>query len=405
MNKFSLDKSKKYLLACSFGPDSMALFHLLKENGYNFECAIVNYHLRKESDSEVEGLKAYCNKNNVKVHVLDVTEKIESNVEARCRSIRYDFFASLYKQFKYDALLVAHHQDDYIETYLLQKQRQNCPNYYGINRESEMMDMKIIRPLLDYSKKDLVAICDENNVPYAIDMTNLENGYARNIIRHEIVEQLNDSSRAKILKEIELENIELSKMKDSIDYNRIHEIDYFLSLGEKAQKYAINELARQLNTKFPISKENVGEIIKVLKSKKPNITSKIKSDLFVLKEYDYFYLIKRLLRPVEYSFKIDQPKVLDTDYFFLDFVKDSQNRNVSESDYPLIIRNIKGNDIYKINDYEVLGSRLMIDWKVPYRFRRIWPVIINKDGKIIYIPRYQSDFVVDEKLNFYVKLK
>ena len=46
--------NKTYLLGCSGGPDSMALFALLKENKINFEVAHVNYHLREEADKESE---------------------------------------------------------------------------------------------------------------------------------------------------------------------------------------------------------------------------------------------------------------------------------------------------------------------------------------------------------------
>ena len=71
MHELNLDKNSKYLLACSYGPDSMALFHLLVSQGYNFDCAIVNYHIRKESNSEVEGLLNYASNYKVKVHVKD----------------------------------------------------------------------------------------------------------------------------------------------------------------------------------------------------------------------------------------------------------------------------------------------------------------------------------------------
>ena len=48
----NLNKNQKYLLACSHGPDSMALFYMLKEEGYNFAVAHVNYHHREESNLE-----------------------------------------------------------------------------------------------------------------------------------------------------------------------------------------------------------------------------------------------------------------------------------------------------------------------------------------------------------------
>ena len=92
MKQLTLDKKQKYLLACSYGPDSMALFHLLVNQGYDFECAIVNYHLRKESDFEMNGLLEYAAKFNIKVHVLEVNHRIERNIEAECRKIRYNYF-------------------------------------------------------------------------------------------------------------------------------------------------------------------------------------------------------------------------------------------------------------------------------------------------------------------------
>ena len=61
----NLDKNKKYLLACSYGPDSMYLFSLLLKEGYNFSAAHVNYHFRKESDDEEKALRKYCYENNV----------------------------------------------------------------------------------------------------------------------------------------------------------------------------------------------------------------------------------------------------------------------------------------------------------------------------------------------------
>ena len=97
----------------------MALFSLLLEYGFKFDVAHVNYHLRKESDDEENGLRAFCESKNVKIYVCNNQEKIESNVEARCREIRYSFFKQLFDLNHYDALLVAHQQDDHIETYLL----------------------------------------------------------------------------------------------------------------------------------------------------------------------------------------------------------------------------------------------------------------------------------------------
>ena len=105
----------------------------------------------------------------------------------------------------------------------------------------------------------------------------------------------------------------------------------------------------------------------------------------------------------DFSFKIDGPSTLDTEYFYLDFTGDTSNRNVSKDDYPITVRNAKPNDVYIIKGYEKQLRRLFIDWKVPVPLRKRWPIIINKNGTIIYVPRYQKDFKKEDNCNFYVK--
>ena len=78
----NLDKNKKYLLACSYGPDSMALFSMLLKEVYKFEVAHVNYHFRKESDQEEKELREYCSKYNINIHLLDNKEKYSKMAKA-----------------------------------------------------------------------------------------------------------------------------------------------------------------------------------------------------------------------------------------------------------------------------------------------------------------------------------
>ena len=404
MKKLNLKKGKKYLLACSFGPDSMALFYLLKNQGYKFDVAIVNYHLRKESDSEVNGLMEYTFKYKVNIYVKNITEKITTNVEARCREIRYDFFAKLCDRYHYEAVLIAQHQDDHIETYLLQKDRQNCPNYYGIAEDSVIKGVRVIRPLLGFTKHELEQICIENNVPFAVDKSNYDLSFKRNQIRHGIIANLSEEDRIKLLEEIKSNNNELSSLKSSIDFDRVHSVEYVLSLDENQQKHLFNILAKELYSDAFLSKANVGEVIKVLNSNKPNVVARIKSGLYLIKEYDTFSFSTSKQKDISYSYILKKPDVLDTDYFYLYFKKDSSNRNVSKNDYPLTIRNIYPDDYYVIKGYKAKATRLLIDWKVPLSLRKVWPVIINNKGEIIYIPRYQKDFKPDPDCNFFVKV-
>ena len=398
----NLEKNKKYLLACSFGPDSMALFDMLLKEGYKFAVAHVNYHLRKEADDEEIELRNYCLVHGVGIFVKSVRENLgDNNLEAKCRDIRYNFFIDVIKNNGFDALLVAHQEDDLIETYLMQKRRMNLVNYFGIKEISYFTDVEIIRPLLKYRKKELLIYCRMFAVPYAIDKTNLEDHFLRNQIRHQVVEQMSVEERKEILNEIDSENERLAEIFDKIskinsdkieDYNRLNDIEFL---------YAIVALGRKIKSDFTISKEQGAELRKVLLSDKPNISLTV-DELCFVKEYDKFS-IKEDVPSCDYEYVLEKPGKLDTPYFSLDFSGNTSGRNVSPEDYPLTIRNARADDAYKIKDYEKEIRRLFIDWKMPVSLRNRWPIIINKDGIIVYVPRYQKDFVPDEDCNFCVK--
>ena len=399
----NLEKNKKYLLACSFGPDSMALFDMLLKEGYKFAVAHVNYHLRAEADDEEVDLRNYCLTNGVGIYVKSVRENLgDNNLEAKCRDIRYNFFIDVVKSNGFDALLVAHQEDDLIETYLMQKRRKNLVNYFGIKEISYFSDLEIIRPLLGYRKKELLIYCRMFGVPYAIDKTNLEDHFLRNQIRHQVVEQMSVEERKQILKEIDDENKKLAEIFEKISKIKTNKIEEYHRLNDTEFLYAIVSLGRRIKDDFTISKEQGVELRKVLLSDKANVSLTV-DELCFMKEYDSFS-IKEDIPVCDYEYVLKEPGILDTPYFSLDFSEDASRRNVSPDDYPLTIRNARPNDAYRIKDYEKELRRLFIDWKMPVSLRSRWPIIINKDGVIIYVPRYQKDFVPDERCDFVVKL-
>ena len=395
----------KILLACSYGPDSMALFDmLLKQVGSNgFEVAHVNYHLREESDEEEKGLVEYCKNKGVKCHVYNVEKDLgTSNLEEKCREIRYRFFADIYKNgFKY--LYVAHNQDDLIETYIMQKQRGNIVDFYGISAKSRNFGMSIVRPLLKYKKKDLLKYCIENHVPFAIDKTNLENKFLRNQIRHDIVEKLTNKERRDYLKTIKNENKELKAIKAKINKQNLQKVDVLISLDDYEFAIAINFLVHKIQKDVFVSKKYASEIKKALSSEKPNLVFGINPHIHLYKEYENVIIRKENSDEIYYEYKLDKPEILDNKYFYLNFKGDSSNRNVNLDSYPITIRVARPYDVVKIKDYYKSVRRLFIDWKMPKKLRERWPIIIDKNGEVIYIPRYRKDFVVDKDLNFYVK--
>ena len=394
----------KILLACSYGPDSMALFDmLLKQVGpKGFEVAHVNYRLRAESDDEMNGLIAYCEEYHVNCHVHVVNEDLgTSNLEAKCRKIRYEFFSEIYSK-GFDALYVAHNQDDLIETYLMQKQRRNIVEFYGIKAKSKAFGMNIVRPLLKWKKADLQQYCVENNVPYAIDKTNLENTFLRNKIRHEIVEKLSNKQRKEYLKTIAEKNQELKAVNQKISKVNLGNVDEITKLDDFEFTIALNKLVKKASKETLVSKKYALEIKKALISEKPNLEFKINLYLTLAKSYNSLKILKNIDQK-SYSYTLDAPGILNTEEFYLDFTKDSSNRNVFLDSYPITIRTAKANDQIKIKDYFKPARRLFIDWKMPKELRKKWPVIVDKTGKVVYMPRYQANFKRASETNFYVK--
>ena len=398
----NLDSEKKYLLACSFGPDSMALFSMLLKGKYSFDVAHVNYHLRKESNYEQEQLEAFCFEHSTKLFVLDNLNVPKKNIEAECREIRYSFFQNLFEQNGYDALLVAHQQDDHIETYLMQKDRKNLPKFYGISEKTSIKGMTVLRPLLSYRKDELLNHCKENNVPYAIDITNLQPLYKRNKIRIDIVSKLSNVERQELLEKIDNKNKEVSKILAKV-HKTSNNIAEILALSDIELAYFLNEKVRKYCQNNPITYKQSLEVRKMLTSEKPNVLICCCKDKVVIEKAYTKLLVRENSISDKYSFAVGSPTIIDNEYLYADLVNDPNKRNIKESDYPLVIRSARKGDKYKIKDYEVSVRRLFIDWKMPLYLRKLWPIFVNRHGTIIYIPRYRKDFVIESSPYFYVK--
>ena len=393
----NLSKDKKYVLACSYGPDSMALFDMLLKEGFVFVVAHVNYHKRDVSNYEEESLRKYCKEHNVKIEVLDTTNlKVEKNFQNWAREVRYDFFKKVLDKHNCDALLVVHQQDDVLETYLMQKQRQGIVKYWGIAEKTMINDMEVIRPLLSFSKQDLLDYDIKNNVPYSIDVSNLTNDYTRNKIRHEIIEKLSSQERLDLLKEIESKNIDQTS---SLKTNWT--VDEFNALNDEDIVFSISNFLNGHNVHKDISSDFVREIKKAIKSEKAFVEIKLVDDLSIVKDYEQSCLFDKKFVS-NYSYKIDKNTYINDELFEID-LSSGEDRNIKEDDYPLTIKPVNPKDKIIIKDYECSINRLFIDWKLPHLLRKSWPGIYNKESKLIYVPRYREKFVDNHKSKLVIK--
>ena len=191
-------KNEKYLIiGCSSGPDSMALLHYLNTNiKTNIVCAHINHNVRKESKQEELFLKKYCNDNNIIFESITLNNYKENNFENEARNKRYKFYEKIIKKYHAKYLFLAHHGDDLIETVLMKINRgSNLEGYAGIKEISIRDNYYIIRPFLKYTKEDIIEYNKKHNIKYFIDKTNNDTKYTRNRIRKKILPILKEENK------------------------------------------------------------------------------------------------------------------------------------------------------------------------------------------------------------------
>lgn len=180
-----------YLLAVSGGADSMVLASLFQGLGLTYQIAHINYKLRGEdSDLDQKTVQDFCEKNHVQFHLYEVSEKDrkpENSIQLWARELRYRFFREIQEQEKLEFLVTAHHLNDQLETFII-----NLSKASGINGLSGIPadSHHILRPLLNFSKKEIYEYAEENQIDFREDLSNKKSDYLRNKIRNEIVPKL-----------------------------------------------------------------------------------------------------------------------------------------------------------------------------------------------------------------------
>ncbi|MFH5831710.1 tRNA lysidine(34) synthetase TilS [Halalkalibaculum sp. DA3122] len=184
--------SPVFVIGVSGGPDSMALLHIFKQLEVEAVVAHVNYQKRgSESDKDQQLVEETAREWNYRCHrqQLDARGAGESNFQQWARDQRYQFFRDLQHEHNADAIAVAHHQDDQVET-VLQKLFRGA----GLESWSAMSvwDPPLFRPLVDSSRREIMNYVETHGVPWRTDRSNLESEFARNLLRNEWLDKLDE---------------------------------------------------------------------------------------------------------------------------------------------------------------------------------------------------------------------
>lgn len=187
---FSFLNGKKLLLAVSGGVDSMVMVHLFQKLGFEIAVAHCNFQLRgNESNGDQEFVEQYAQKNQIPCFVTrfdtqKFADDFKLSIQLAARSLRYNWFQELVKEYQYDYLLTAHHADDNLETFLINLTRgTGLEGLIGIPAQNG----NIVRPLLIFGRDEILNYAKANQIDWREDSSNASDKYLRNKLRHDLV--------------------------------------------------------------------------------------------------------------------------------------------------------------------------------------------------------------------------
>lgn len=411
LKEFNLDNEKYLVVGVSTGPDSMALLHyLITHTKKKLVIAHINHNVRKQSIEEAKYLEEYCKNNNLIFEYHKINSYKEKNFENEARTKRYKFYEEILHKYNSHYLFLAHHGDDLIETILMKIIRgSNLEGYAGIKKISKIKDYYIIRPLLNYTKNDLIKYNNNHNIKYYIDETNKDTKYTRNRFRKNILPLLKKEDKDVHKKFIKYSNTlleynnylnyEVSNIINNIYINNKIYINKLKSLHPFLQKNILYKILSKTynNEQNIIKEEHIEGILKLINTPKPNIYINLPNNIIAKKEYDNIYLIQKKDNNTNYKIELNDYQKIDN-YIIKKIDKTENNGNnicrlnSQNLKLPLYIRSKKDGDYI-----EVLGlngkkkvKEIFIENKIPVSKRNIYPILVDADDNILWLPNLKK---------------
>jgi tRNA(Ile)-lysidine synthase len=399
------------VVGVSGGPDSMAILHLLLKlrdiKKLNIICAHVNHNIRKESEEEASHLEQYCKEYNITFEMMMIEEYNGANFESEAREKRYAFFEKLITKYNAAYLMTAHHGDDLIETILMRIVRGSTfKGYAGFSKVIDKCSYKIERPLISVTKDDILKYYALHNIKYDVDSSNTTDEHTRNRYRKYVLPFLKkeDSNvhekflkfSQTILEYNEYINKEMLKVIDDIYVNGNLNIVAFLKTDKVIQDRIINHIMETIyhDDLNLINNMHTSLIMKLITSSKPNSYVYLPNNIRIIKAYDMLSFINSDNEIDDYEIELS-PFVNLPNGHNIELIEDNNDQsnfvcrlNSSEVALPLYIRNKREGDRIQIKGLH--GHKkikdIFINEKISMNERDKWPVLVDKNGNIIWLP-------------------
>lgn len=407
--KFPESVSGKTLLAVSGGVDSMVLLHLYFALKLDFAVAHCNFQLRgTESDLDEKLVANFCQKNDIPFFVerfdtMHIVESRKISIQIAARELRYNWFKQICIENNYQFIATAHHLDDQAETFLINFTRgTGIDGLVGIPEKNE----NIIRPLLNFSREEILNYAIENGVEWREDQSNATTKYLRNKMRHLVLPVLKEEN-TEFLKSFQntLTHLKQTQLlandavvffeKECVQMNEDQlEIDLEKAQNFSNKKYYLLQVLKRygFSSLEEIEKICISAAGKVLKNHQYTIL-KNRNKLIVFEEKsvsnDIFYIKSKddvLNIPIFMNISEVEKEEFNTDKSTI-FV----NSNLLK--WPLVLRHKQTGDYFQpfgMNGIKKV-SKFFKDEKLSKIQKDNTWILENGDGKIIWIVGLRAD--------------
>jgi len=409
-NDIFTEDNLSVVIACSGGPDSMALLDILlklrDKKNINIICAHVNHKLRIESEQEKIDVENFCKNNKIIFEYLEITKYDKDNFHAQARNIRYKFFDELMKKYNAKYLFTAHHGDDLIETILMRISRgSTVKGYSGFSKITKKSNYYLVKPLIYVTKQQLLEYVKKNNIKYAIDKSNEKSVYTRNRYRKNMLPFLkeeNNNIHIKYLKFseqlIKYENYikkEINRIIPEVINNNKLNIEKFNKLDVVIQEEIIRYMLEDVykNDISVICDSHINQILFLLESTRSNAFVNLPNGIRVIKEYNQLYINNLNSENCDYKILLKDEVIIDGNNIkIVDKSNDTSNYTIKlsseEIKLPLYIRNINTSDKMCVKGLN--GSKkikdIYIDLKIPKEKRNRLPILVDRENNILWLP-------------------
>jgi tRNA(Ile)-lysidine synthase len=403
----------KILAAVSGGMDSVLMTHLLKAAGFNFGIAHCNFQLRgTEALRDQEFCNTLANQLRVPFHTINFdtgnyAAENKISIQMAARELRYQWFDTVSQQSDYQVIALAHHQNDTIETILLNLTRgTGIAGLHGILPRNGAL----VRPLLFLNRDEIASIVAANKLDYVEDSSNASAKYARNKIRLEVIPRLKELNPS-IEKTFE-NNLKHFRDLETLLENQVAILQQTLLRTDDEGQYLLIDEVKQLNParlllfkllqKYGFNETSIDDLISAL-DKHPGRVFESAGYLLVLDRDKLILKKKTGVEPVPVlineqdhelhygGFKVnvlhddspliikDNPLAVSVDSALLVFPLQVRSWQEGDYFYPLGMKGSK-----KLSDF-------FINQKIALHQKNEVPLLVNGNGDVIWVGGYRPD--------------